>query len=250
MIFKHTLKNKQRGFLLNSARFATSPVDPYYTNVKLLLRFVGSNGSTTISDESSTPATCTANNGAALSNVRTITGASTSLFLDGTNDRVSTDRACTIGVGQYTFEALVRMTGASRSIIADSQLVATPAAYFIFVVEADGSVSHYLRNSANGGAFNLASSAGLIAMNDSIFQHVAVTRNVSNLVNIWVDGVSVASGTSATNPDGPGTWTIGAQGAIADFFKGYQGIIRLTEGVCRYTATFTPPSSFNNFPAV
>ncbi len=218
--------------------------DPYIANVKLLLLFAGSNGSTSIIDSSPSPATCTAVNGAALSTARAIPGASSSLFLDGTNDNVTTNRVNnTIGT-EYTMEAFVRNTAAQRSLIADSQVLASPNAYFIFAVEPDGRLGHYLRNSSGAGSFALTTAAGLVPMDDSVFTHVAVTRDASNLITLWVNGVSSATDTSSTSSSGPGTWNIGSQFGSFDFFKGYNGGLRLTEGVCRYTADFTPPTRF------
>lgn len=216
--------------------------DASFANVTLLLPFQGPNGSTSIVDRSLTPATCTATNGAALSTTRAIAGASSALFLDGVNDYVTTNRANTIGAGQFTVEAYVRRTAAAALMIADSQNQASPSAYFIFRAEADGSLSVFLRNSANGGAASATSAAGLIAGDDSAFVHVAATRNAANLITLWIAGVAVASVTSATSPNGPGTWNIGSQFGVADFGKGYLGGLRITEGVCRYTANFAPPT--------
>lgn len=220
--------------------------DPHFASVKLLLRFIGPNGGLVLTDNSPTPATVTANNGAALSTARAVSGGvASSLFLDGTNDHVTTNRACTAS-GQFTVEAWVRPHGSSptQPFCMSSQHAVSTNAYFIVTVDPAGVAGVYLRNAANGGAFSLASSAGAVAVNDTGWYHIAATRNAANLVTLWVNGVSVATGTSATDPTGIGTWNIGSQFGAAQFAKSYVGGVRVTEGVCRYTGTFTPQAVF------
>ena len=86
------------------------------------------------------------------------------------------------------------------------------------------------------------------------WHHVAVTRNAAELITIWLDGVSVASGTNAATfgPDigaGASAFCVGkglGGGDNADLDAWFDQI-RITKGVCRYTATFTPPTE--PFPA-
>lgn len=223
------------------------PVDQYASSVKLLLRFVGLNASTTVSDTSPVPATVTSVSGAALSTTRAITGHHSSLFLDGSNDHLTTNRTCTIGSGQFTIEAWVRPTAAVTGRLIGAQDSSSTNAYVMFRTEANGSVGMYFRDSSGGGVTSIASAAGLVPMNDTAFTHIAATRNASNLITVWVNGVSVATGTSATSGDGVGTWRIGSHPILpagGELYTGYVGGIRITEGVCRYTGTFTPPTSF------
>jgi hypothetical protein len=220
--------------------------DPNFASVALLLHFPASG--TTITDSSGTPATVTANNGAAGSTTQIKYGVG-SLFLDGTNDVVTTNRdnSGTIGTGQFTLEAWIRPDTAQTGRIISAQTAGAVNPVIAIRVDSTGALTFILRNSAGAGTLVLSSATGLVAMNDSAWYHVAVTRDGSNAVNIWLDGTSVASSTSATSPSGAGVWHIGNQfgtaGGAAEYFAGYIDDVRITTGVCRYTGTFTPPAA-------
>jgi hypothetical protein len=86
---------------------------------------------------------------------------------------------------------------------------------------------------------------GVISMNQ--WHHVAVCRDASNLIKLYVDGVSV--GTPVT--DGTyfvtdlGRLMIGGQrnsGYRTELFKGSIDEVRFTKGICRYAGNFTPPT--------
>lgn len=235
--------------LLNPfGNFGGSGGDPNFASVTLLLHCDGTNGSTTITDSSSSPATCTANNGAAISTTQSKFGGA-SLFLDGTNDVVTTNRdnTASIGTGAFTLECWIRATGAQTGRMISAQVAGTTNPVIAFRVDSGGSLTFIIRNNAGTGLLVLTSSTGLVAMNDTQWYHAAATRDGSNNVNIWLDGSSVASSTSSTNPSGGGNWCIGNQfgtaGGAAEYFKGYIDDVRITPGVCRYTGTFTPPTA-------
>jgi hypothetical protein len=79
-----------------------------------------------------------------------------------------------------------------------------------------------------------------------VWQHLAITRNGSNLVTCWVDGTALGS-TFTLTADCDGALTIGntfyggsiytaaCQGTISNF--------RILKGTCLYTSNFTPPTS-------
>jgi hypothetical protein len=216
--------------------------DPSFGSVSLLLPFNGSNNDTTTSDLSSSPATVTLRNGAKLSTTRIKFG-TTSLFLDGSNDDVITGRTCTIGTGEFTIEAHVRPNANVAGRVLSCQDSSSSNAVVCLRVDDDGALTYIHRSSGATGTVVLSSAAGLIARDDSAWYHIAATRNSSNVITLWIDGVSVATTTSGTNPNGPANFTIGSQYGLAEFFSGYIDNVRLTVGVCRYTGTFTPPSA-------
>jgi hypothetical protein len=217
--------------------------DASYSSVKLLLDLDGTNGSTTITDFSSSPATMTAFGGASISTTRSKYGGA-SLFLDGNNGRVNSNRQIAMGANAFTVEAHIRPTGAQTGRILNAQNSTTTNAVFSFRVDSTGALNATLRNSGGTGLMSLTTATGLIAMNDTVWYHVAVTRDGSGRVDIWIDGTSVSNTTSTTSPDLAGnTYMVGSQYASAEWFKGYIDNLRLTEGVCRYTATFTPPAA-------
>jgi hypothetical protein len=241
-----------KGFKVALVGYRSTFLPPPPASVVLQFDMDGANLSTTILDLSTYAATQTAVNGAALSSGRTIFTNATMLFLDGTNDFVSSDQVCNIGAGPFTIEAHIRPTGNQTGRVISSQNLSTNA-LITLRVDAGGALTLIMRNESGGGTVVLSSAAGLVAMNDTVTYHIAATRNSSNDVNIWLNGVSVASTNSATNvtrtaPNQIAYW-LGAQDlgypsiAPTEFFKGYIGPARVVESVCLYTGTFTPPSA-------
>jgi hypothetical protein len=74
--------------------------------------------------------------------------------------------------------------------------------------------------------------------------HVAVTR-ASGRIDLWINGTSVANATGNTDNISSSGLRIGRNAfAPSDsFWSGNMDDIRITKGVARYTANFTPPSA-------
>jgi len=106
-------------------------------------------------------------------------------------------------------------------------------------VLSNGSILYYLQGSAL-----LTSSAGVVTTNT--WYHIALVKNGTSQV-LYVNGNSVASATSSTLPNSGYSWTIGDRLAGAGSgqypLTGYIQDFRITNGVARYTANFTVPSS-------
>ena len=90
----------------------TTTGDVYYPQTSLLMHFNGTNGSTTMTDNSKNNATVTATNGAAISTAQSKFGGS-SVFFDGTNDYLSIpdNTPLVLSGGSYTIECWIRPTG-------------------------------------------------------------------------------------------------------------------------------------------
>lgn len=216
--------------------------DPDFASVKLLLHFNGTNGSTTVIDSSGSPATCTARNGAALSTATPKYG-SAALTLDGANDDVDTNRAQNVGAGAFTLEAWVNPSAAQTGRIISAQSSVLTNAVITLRVNDTGALTFILRDLAGGGTVVLTTATGLVTMDGSTWAHVAATRGAADRIDIWLNGVSVANTTSATSPSASAPYNIGSQYGLAEFFAGKLDDVRVTEGVCRYTAAFTPPTA-------
>ena len=93
----------------------------------------------------------------------------------------------------------------------------------------------------NGGSTILASSS---AIPQTQWAHLALTRNSSNTINVWINGVDKGS-VSNSNNFIPGTHgiKIGSENPLGYYFNGYMSDIRITKGLARYTSTFTPPTA-------
>lgn len=76
--------------------------------------------------------------------------------------------------------------------------------------------------------------------------HIALVRNVDTLT-LYLNGVSqTTKGTfSGSTNDATGLWTIGAWSSVATggFFNGWIDEFRISKGIARWTANFTPPTS-------
>lgn len=85
--------------------------------------------------------------------------------------------------------------------------------------------------------------------------HYALTR-VGNAFTLWRNGVASATGSSALSVGAAGkTFAIGCyaqdSGALGQVFNGYIDELRVTKGIARYTANFTPPTAphYDRLPA-
>ena len=94
-----------------------------------------------------------------------------------------------------------------------------------------------------GNTVILDSSAQTITA--GVWYHVAVVRNSSNSVSIYLNGSSIAtpvtnSGAFAATTQGP--W-IGGLPGIGQYYPGYISNFRIVNGSAVYTAAFTPPTT-------
>jgi hypothetical protein len=229
--------------LINPYRFAAAgATDPNFSNVSLLLHGDGTNGSTTITDSSGSPKTVTAFGNAQISTARSKFG-NASIAFDGTGDYLGLgtgNTAYQFGSGNWTVEGWIYRlnTNSSVFLVGQSDLSTPTGSGYVFYVGPDNS-SVYVGSSA----FSIASP------NPSANQwaHVAYVRN-GGVFSSYLNGSLVASrsnlGSLSINN---GATTFQASiGGFADgnvVLNGYIDDLRVTKGVARYTANFTPPTS-------
>ena len=86
--------------------------------------------------------------------------------------------------------------------------------------------------------------AGSSALTQNAWNHVAITRSGTSL-RMFLNGTQIASATNSTDFTSTGALFIGRlREATAGFYwQGYLDDVRLTKGVARYTANFTPPTA-------
>lgn len=86
-----------------------------------------------------------------------------------------------------------------------------------------------------------------ITLTANAWQHIAIVRS-GNTWTVYVNGVSAGSGTNSSSFDCTVSGIGGSVSGI-NYFNGYVDELRITRGVARYTANFTPPSqAFDNVP--
>ena len=212
----------------------SSPGDPYFSNVALLLHGDGANGSTTIIDSSPSPKTVTASGNAKISTAQSnpFGGSNSILISTSLTNGLLTIPTISFALNEsFTVEAWLFKTGVHSS--GYSTLFAGGGSnQFGYDTPATSSVFMYL------DASMVATSSGpVIPTND--WCHVAYTRDVATC-RVFVDGILQGSGTrgNAFLLSTLAGLSLGAQNIV-----GYIDEVRITKGVARYTSNFTPPTA-------
>lgn len=215
--------------------------DPNFANVASLLHFDGADASTTFTDQIGI--TWTAVGNAQLDTAQSKFGTA-SLLLDGTGDYASAPNspAWDIGSNNYTAECFIRpATVASlRMVVARRELSSDARGWFMYI-GADGSINFAGYSLPNVVCIALSSAASVVAVNT--WAHVAIVRN-AGVWDLYYEGNSVASDTeSAVIGANARPLLIGRQASnTSRDFNGHIDEFRITDGVARYTANFTPPT--------
>jgi hypothetical protein len=215
-----------------------APVDEYYDSVSLLLYGNGTNGSTTITDNSPSPKTVTAVGNAQISTAQSKFGGASMAFVGAAGDRITAPGSSELALGgaNFTLEAWLYPTAFPTlyAAIFDFRNVAgfqttTP----LFWVGTDGKINFQ----------NTLTSA--IALSTNVWTHIAFVRSGST-ITAFVGGQA-----SGTVSDGTtficNSFTCGAvnDDPLGYYYRGYIDDLRITK-VARYTSNFTPPTA--SFP--
>lgn len=164
-----------------------------------------------------------------------------SIAFDGTDDYVVAPYSSlfNFGTGQFTIECWVNFTAlTSNRLIFDTYTAASAGGgYQLFWRSTGTSIAFY----ANGV---VVAQSSFTTHATGVWYHIAVTRDTSNVVRIFIDGTQYASATYATAIDmaTTGKVAVGIQlTTLTNDLAGYVDDFRVTKGVARYTANFTPP---------
>lgn len=224
------------------------PVDDI--NTKSLLHFNGSDGSTTFTDESGK--TWTAAGNAQIDTAQSKFGAS-SLLLDGSGDFVysgdSLDWRLDDGsnANQWTIDLWVRFNALQNGGFAQQAL--NNQNNWNFTFNADGVGGWRLGwRITSGGSEIVGISNAWSGVTTNTWYHVALVKNGTSGYMMFVNGNQIGSTQTNTNviPD------LAAQieiGKWKDFFNtdyylnGWIDEFRLSKGIARWTANFTPPTA-------
>jgi hypothetical protein len=222
--------------------------DTNIREVSLLLHGNGTNGSTTITDSSLTPKTVTAVGNAQISTAQSKFGGA-SIEFDKVADRLtlaaSSDLA--FGTGDFTVE----FWAYSRDVSS-----ATQRGFLQISSNAGGLSTSYTNGlfiyqgaNATGGNMN----GGLIAilennivgsntavLGTNTWFHIALTRS-SGTVRLFFNGNVHASIANTSNLTASNL-VVGGYYDTTFLYDGYIDDLRITKGVARYTANFTPPT--------
>jgi len=171
-----------------------------------------------------------------------------SAYFDGTNDYLTCTTSTTFGTGDFTVECWVNMPSItntySSGIIGTTNYNGIDRGWALDIVGSSGYPRFYLYNSSGTGV-TLTSSTLLPA---NRWTHLAAVRS-GTTVTIYMNGVSIASGTNATNDNFSAPIYFGtiatsfAIGVSTYSYAGYISNARVVVGVAVYTGNFTPPTT-------
>ena len=211
----------------------TKSDDPNYSDVSLLLNGNGTNGSTTFTDSSVNNHTITRNGNTEISTAQSKFGGS-SMYFDGAGDSLTaTNSSFAFGTGQFTIEFWVRISSAANY---DSM---------ISCGNVNTSNSWQLGRGSGGTLIFAPGNSTILSTTFpslNTWHHVAVTRDVSNVIRLFLNGTVVDSDTYTTNFSA-NNLKIGVNRNVSEYYHGYLDDLRITKGVARYTSNFTPPTA-------
>lgn len=159
-----------------------------------------------------------------------------SLAFDGNGDYLVLPPSPNLafGVGNFTVEGWIYLNGTQNF-----------GAFFMSSTTGAGDSLHIQINNANQVRITNQTTQFLVATNaipTSTWTHIAIVRNGSTLT-IYQNGVANGSTTNTTNFIQNGG-LVGLEPVGGSFFlNGYIDDLRVTRGVARYTANFTPPTA-------
>jgi hypothetical protein len=159
------------------------------------------------------------------------------LFPTSSGDYLQTTLSETIGTSQFTIECWVRRdTLGGPEGVFGIDTTALPAGTNGLAVYTGGTPYNW------GFFINGTQTNTTTAPSAGTWYHLALVRDANNLVTMYIDGTSIDSDTYTDSIDGNVltigvyyTGTFGWNGNIQDF--------RITKGLARYTANFTPPTA-------
>lgn len=210
--------------------------DPHYANVSLLLHGDGADNGTVFTDNSPSPKTVTAYGDAKTSTAQSKFGG-TSIFFDGNGDYLvsPSNSAFQFGTGDFTIEAWVYIpTGISGSYAAICDIRSSPYG--------NGAVLFKLNSSRQLGYYGATETNTTATVPLSTWTHVAISRS-SGTTRLFISGDLSATVADGDNKSINGCYIGRVYDNAHPAFSGYIDELRITKGVARYTANFTPPAA-------
>jgi len=215
------------------------PGDVNFDDVTLLLNGNGSNGSTNITDSSDSSQTITLSGNTQISTAQSKFGGS-SIYFDGNGDFLQPPddpNSFNFGTGNFTLECWIYPTGQGITGAGNlfSQRSNNNGITWRYIVASEEMQFFY---GSGAGFFN--SGTGSVPLNT--WTHVALTRS-GNTFTLWVGGQSGGTNTTTATMSYVRPRIGTSIQFFNEYYKGYIDDFRITKGVARYTASFTPPTA-------
>jgi hypothetical protein len=221
---------------------SVAATDTNIREVSLLLHGNGTNGSTTITDSSLTPKTVTANGNAQISTAQSKFGGSSISFAGGSSSWLTAPNTTDLALldADFTLELWIYF-----SAVASTDFLywnCNASAYGgIRLIQASATDLNLLA-STNGSAHTTSVTASNVLSLNS-WKHIAASRQGSAL-RIFVDGVLAINTTITGALNNGGINNVGGRSVVGPgSINGYIDDLRITKGIARYTANFTPPAA-------
>lgn len=144
-----------------------------------------------------------------------------------------------IGTNEFTIECWVYFTtvGGPEGIFEiNTQVAPTSQTNTISVFTRSSTYSYNWAFATNGSQVN-----GSTNPDENTWHHVALVRNSSNLITLYIDGTSIGTRTDSTNITA-NVLTIGRYYNTTYSTTGYIHDLRIVNGTAVYTSNFTPPT--------
>lgn len=166
-----------------------------------------------------------------------------SLYFDGTGDYLAAVYTPNnnLGTGSFTFEAWIYPTNIS-GIDGIYAISGGSGANPKFVVHLNAGVPDIHYNNLTNGSNIYTPATSAVSANT--WTHIAFVRNGSTWT-WYINGTAAGTGSNSTNitfTTQPLYVGYGGEGYFTEF-NGYIDDLRVTKGVARYTANFTPPTA-------
>lgn len=219
-----------KGTALYTSAF-TPPAVPLtaITNTQLLVNFINAS----IIDNAAMQVPETVGNAQISTSVRRFgTG---SLAFDGTGDWLLIPHAPDqfFGTGNFTIEMWLYLatTGAARGLVAKG----TSTTGWLVSTNASNQVVF---------TFGTSTITSTGAISGTTWTHIAVVREGTgtNQTKIYINGTNDGTGTVSTNFNQTNAMYVGADRTAGSALNGNIDDLRITNGIARYTANFTPPT--------
>jgi hypothetical protein len=226
-------------------------IDPYFRNTTLLLHGNGTNGAqnNTFLDSSSNNFTIT-RNGNTTQGTFTPYGSNWSNYFNGTDAKLTMASSATMSLtAEFTIECWVNWNGTStayQNFVGSNDTFTSNASFFRVWGSVAGAQLGSKIGIGNPTHDGTSSVYSVNSIPTNTWVHVAATRDSSNIIRVFINGVLERTGSTDTS-----TYNFGQGGTcIGDspwdgangWYSGFISNLRVIKGTALYTSSFTPPS--------
>jgi len=218
--------------------FASTINDPSFSSVVQLAHFDGTSGTATFTNSCSRGNTFGTTTSALISNTQVNFG-SCALHIGSLSQNINaaTHADYNFSTNDWTIELWWRPDALAQQNFFDMRVAALTAAWVptIYMNTTGGDIRYF-----SNGADRITGANGSIAA--TTWQHVAVCRKTGT-TRMFVGGVQVGSNFTDSNTYVQSNIFVGSAANAGAGARGYYDDLRITNGVGRYSANFTPPTA-------